>query len=67
VYTVAQKYCRFLVLQKLDQPNVNVDLVIKAIRRLPWDDPEEKVRGRTKIDSNTVKTRWFCFSVQIFS
>lgn len=41
--TVVQKYARFLIIEKLEQPNVSVETVIKHLRRLPWQDPAENV------------------------
>jgi hypothetical protein len=36
-------YARYLILNKLDVPGINVDLVIRALRRLPWRDAQEQV------------------------
>lgn len=41
--TVVQQYARFLILEKLEEPRVSVEAVIKSLRRLPWKNTEEKV------------------------
>lgn len=42
-FTQAQQYARWLISQRLDDPAVNVDNVLKSLRRLPWLTPEEKI------------------------
>lgn len=44
VLTNLQKYARYLILEKLNTSNVNVDNVIKSLRRLPWNNQEENLQ-----------------------
>ena len=43
VLTTVQQYIRYLILEKLEVPGVDVDGVIKSLRRLPWGDETEQV------------------------
>ena len=42
--SVVQQYARYLILEQLDEKkNVDIDSVIKSLRRLPWKDEQENV------------------------
>jgi hypothetical protein len=38
-----QQYAKYLLMVKLDESRVSVEAVIKALRRLPWSDPQENI------------------------
>lgn len=42
-YTMAQKYARYLIIEKLDSRGAVVDDVILSIRKLPWVDPTQQI------------------------
>ena len=44
VLTNVQKYVQYLILEKLNTSSVNVDNVIKSLRRLPWNNEEENIQ-----------------------
>ena len=44
-YTLVQQYARHLVLEKLNSAGCSVDTVMKALRRLPWEDDTEDIEG----------------------
>jgi len=42
--SVVQQYARYLILEQLDEKkNVDIDSVIKSLRRLPWKDEQENI------------------------
>jgi regulator of nonsense transcripts 2 len=42
-FTLAQQYTRYLIMQRLDMPGISVDNILRAIRKLPWNAPEERI------------------------
>eukprot|EP01038_Epipyxis_sp_PR26KG_P009687 gene9687-13040_t len=41
--TTVQKYIHYLIQERLESSQVSVETIIKSIRRLPWQDKDEKV------------------------
>lgn len=41
--TVVQQYVWYLITERLDDPAVSVDYVLKSLRRLPWQNADEKI------------------------
>ena len=42
-YSMVQRYARHLIVEKLNSSNCTIDTVVRALRRLPWEDKEENI------------------------